>query len=266
LAYSFRAAKVLLSAVELGIFRELADGPLALEDVRSRTGLHPRGVRDFLDALVALDMLERDDNGCYANTEAALRFLIPGTQSYLGELLAHLNAREYPHWDRLSEALRTGKAQFHEGTGDHYQELYADPDEVAQFARAMSGGSLLLAAELANRYPWARHKTFIDIGCAEGCLPVQLAQRHAHLSGGGFDLPAVAASFHSYVQKHGLSDRLRFYAGDFLRDPLPQADVLIMGRVLHNWDLPTKNMLVRKAHAALEKDGMLIILRTLDRR
>ena len=56
-----------------------------------------------------------------------------------------------------------------------------------------------------------------------------------------------------------MSDRLRFVPGDFFVDPLPAADVLVMGRVLHNWDLPTKRMLLRKAHAALPRDGALIV-------
>ena len=263
LAYAFREAKVLLSAIELGVFRTLADGPLDCNELRTRLGLHSRGARDFLDALVALELLQRDDAGYYGNTEAAERFLVLGGPSYLGGLLQHLNTREYPCWSRLPDALRTGDPQFRNGGADHYQELYADPADVADFARAMSGGSLLLATELANHYAWERHNTFIDIGCAEGCLPVQLAERHPHLTGGGFDLPAIAPSFNSYVQKHGLSDRLRFHAGDFLTDPLPGADVLIMGRVLHNWDLPIKKMLLDKAHAALEPASVLIVYERL---
>jgi hypothetical protein len=99
----------------------------------------------------------------------------------------------------------------------------------------------------------------VDIGTAQGCVPVELARAHAHLSGGGFDLPAVAPIFSRYVASHGLSDRLRFTAGDFFVDDLPRADVLVMGMILHDWDLPAKRMLIGKAYAALEKGGSLII-------
>ena len=263
LAYAFRAAKAVFSAVELGIFRELADGPRGIHTLCDRTGLHARGARDFLDALVALDMLERGDDGSYRNTATADLYLVPARPDYLGHLLEHLNRREYPCWCRLTEALQTGRAQFGSNVADHYEQLYTRQADVAGFARAMSGGSLLLAQELARRYPWQRHKTFVDIGCAEGCLPVQIAQVHGHLSGGGFDLPAIRSAFDSYVHRHRLADRLRFYPGDFLRDHFPRADVLVMGRVLHNWDLPTKKMLLTKAYASLEPGGVLMVYERL---
>src|SRR5262245_64669195 len=75
LAYAFREAKALLSAVELGIFDALADGHLTLEVLRERIGLHPRGARDFLDALVALGLLDRDAKGRYSNKAATRQHL-----------------------------------------------------------------------------------------------------------------------------------------------------------------------------------------------
>jgi tRNA A58 N-methylase Trm61 len=91
------------------------------------------------------------------------------------------------------------------------------------------------------------------------CLPVEISSVHPHLTGGGFDLPAIEPIFMSYIRKHGLSDRLQFYPGDFFSDPLPEADVHVMGRILHNWDLPTKTMLLARAHQALPVGGALIV-------
>ena len=99
----------------------------------------------------------------------------------------------------------------------------------------------------------------IDVGTAQGCMPVELARSHAHLRGGGFDLPQVEPVFTDYVRRNGLSDRLRFYPGDFMHEDLPKADVLVMGRILHNWDLPTKKLLLRKAAQALPDGGALIV-------
>ena len=263
LAYAFRGAKALLSAVELGVFGALTGGRLNVDALGRRIGIHRRGACDFFDALVALGLLCRDADGCYSNSRASDRFLVPGKSSYIGGLLSHLNTREYPHWNMLTRALLTGAAQFGSGEAGHYQELYANPAAVEEFAQAMSGGSLLVAKALAQRFPWDKYKTVIDVGSAEGCLPVEIAQVHAHLSGGGFDLPPLAGAFISYVHKHGLSERLSFYSGDFLQDPLPAADVLVMGRVLHNWDLSTKKMLLGKAYAALPRGGALIIYERL---
>ena len=69
--------------------------------------------------------------------------------------------------------------------------------------------------------------------------------------------------FDDYVREHELSSRLRFYAGDFLKDPLPTADVIVFGRVLHNWDLPTRRLLLKKAYDALPSRGAIIIYERL---
>jgi hypothetical protein len=261
LAYSFREAKVLLSASELGVFDVLAHGSVEFEILVKRVGLHERGARDFLDALVALGVLGRDPQGRYSNTPTADRYLVTGKPAYLGGLLRHLNEREYPHWARLSNALQSGQAQL--GGGEHYSDLYSDPAAAESFAEAMSGATALTAQALAISFPWQDYRTLVDIGCAEGCLPVAIALAHPHVSGGGFDLLAIGKAFERYVQKHELSNRLRFYPGDFLKDPLPEADVLVMGRVLHNWDLATKKTLLGKAHAALASGGALIIYERL---
>jgi hypothetical protein len=90
-------------------------------------------------------------------------------------------------------------------------------------------------------------------------VPVQLALRHPHLTGGGFDLPETGQFFNDYVASHGLADRLQFHPGDFFTDPLPAADVLVMGHILHDWSLDEKLVLLRKAYDALPDGGALII-------
>ena len=260
LAMGFAASKTLLSAVEIGVFGAFAQGPLDLSALRARLGLHERAARDFFDALVALGLLRRDDAGRYSNSEEADRFLDPAGPGYIGGIIEMFNARLYRFWGSLTEALRTGMPQNEaKYGGDLFAALYTDPDQLEGFLRAMTGQSLPVAQALARVFPWETARTVVDIGTAQGCVPVELARSHAHLSGGGFDLPAVAPIFSRYVASHGLSDRLRFMPGDFFADDLPRADVLVMGMILHDWDLPSKRMLISKAHAALEKGGSLII-------
>ena len=127
----------------------------------------------------------------------------------------------------------------------------------------MSSGTLLAADAMAERFPWRDYRTLFDVGTAQGCLPVRIALSHPHIAGGGFDLPPLKGLFEDYVSRHGLGDRLHFQAGDFFKDPLPSADVLVMGRVLHNWDLTTKRMLLRKAYEALRRGGALIVYESL---
>lgn len=263
LGLAFRAAKALLSAVELGVFTALAESPLDLDTLRKRVGIDERGARDFFDALVALGMLERDESGHYANTLETDLYLDRQKPTYIGGELDHFNTYVYPHWNLLTPALRTGKPQSGARATGHYPALYADQAALETLVKGMTGGTLPVAKALAAKFNWQNYKTIIDVGTAQGCLPVQIAHAHPHISGGGFDLPPVAPHFGNYVREHDLSHRLRFYAGDFLQDPLPSADVLVFGRVLHNWDIATKRMLLKKAYDALPAGGVLIVYERL---
>jgi hypothetical protein len=258
-SYAFWKTKALLSAVELDLFSVLAEGPLDIQSLVDRLGLHGRGAHDFFDALVALGLLRRGADGRYSNQPDTDFYLDRCKPTYLGDLLKHLNARHYMNWSLLTQALRTGVPQSGAlGTGS-YPALYEDTATQQLFLNGMSAGSLIAAKTLAKKFPWSDFKTIIDVGTAQGCVPVELARVHPHLSGGGFDLPAIEPAFVSYVHKHGLSDRLRFYPGDFFADRLPEADVLVMGRILHNWDLPARKLLLDKAYAALPTDGALVV-------
>jgi O-methyltransferase domain/Dimerisation domain len=263
LGLGFWGSKTLLSAVELGVFTHLAPGPLSGQTLVERLGLNGRGAHDFLDALVALGMLERG-GGAYANTAATDLFLDRKKQGYVGGLLEMANARLYPFWGSLTEALKTGRPQNEaKQGGDFFASLYADAERLAGFLKAMTGISMGSAIAIAEKFPWRDYKTFADVGAAQGGLPVQVGLAHPHLRGLGFDLPAVQPHFEAYVRHHGLSERIAFKAGDFFTGPLPQADVLVMGHVLHDWDLDQKRTLIRKAYAALPSGGALIAYETI---
>ena len=264
LGMGFWGSKALLSAVELGLFSELAtSGPLGSETLRERLGLHQRSACDFLDALVALGMLERED-GKYANTPATGLFLDRTKPSYIGGILEMANARLFGFWDSLTEGLRTGAPQNEAKTGGSlFDVLYADPEKLGGFVKAMTGISAGDAQAIASSFPWERYQTFIDIGCAEGCIPVAVARAHKHITGGGFDLSKVQPFFDEYVAQAGLTDRLRFLPGDFFTDPLPSADVLCMGHILHDWSMDEKRALLEKAYAALPDGGALIVYESI---
>jgi SAM-dependent methyltransferase len=260
LGLAFWGSKTLLTAVELGLFGVLAQAPADAEQLRLRLGLHGRATPDFLDALVALGMLTRDDAGRYANTPTTALFLDPATPSYVGGLLEMANARLYPFWGRLTEGLRTGLPQNEARDGsDFFGALYADEERLGQFLHAMTSLSAGASRAIADLFPWQEHATVLDIGCAEGGLLVALAQTHAHLHGTGLDLPPVRGPFERNVASFGLADRLAFAAGDFFAGPLPQADVITIGHVLHDWSLDERLQLLRAAHAALPVGGAVIV-------
>jgi hypothetical protein len=263
LGFGYWGSRALLSAVELGLFTELARGPLALEEIRARLGLHERSARDFLDALVALGMLQRDQ-GTYANTPATDLYLDRAKPTYLGGMLEMMSTRLFRFWADLTEGLKTGMPQNEvKHGGDLFGTLYSDPRRLEQFLSAMTGLSLGIAHAIAGKFPWSQYRSFVDIGVAQGGLAVELAQAHKHLTGIGADLPVVGPIFNRYVASHGLEDRLEFAKLDFFKEPFPRADVVIMGHILHDWDLPTKKMLLGKAYDALPAGGSLIVFEAI---
>jgi hypothetical protein len=263
LCNAFQSSRVLHSASELGVFTALADEPLDAAALARKIAIAERGARDFFDALVSLGLLERNEHGLYRNSEPSSHFLDQRKATYIGGLLAHANLRVYPQWTDLTRTLRMGGPETHDQP-NFYQKLYCDPTKLEAFAKGMTGGSRLVANEIAERFPWHEFASMVDIGTAQGCLPIAIAAGHPRIICGGFDLPQVRDLFEGYAREHGLSeDRLRFHPGDFMSDPLPNADVIVMGRVLHNWDLPTKMLLLRKAHDALPRDGRIIIYERL---
>jgi O-methyltransferase domain/Dimerisation domain len=257
---AFWASKTLLSAVEIGVFTELAHGPETLESLQGRLGLHPRAARDFLDALVALGFLQRAD-GRYSNTPDTDLFLDRRKPSYVGGILEMENHRLYPFWGRLTTGLRTGLPQneLRDGGSGIFETLYADPARLREFLAAMTGISHGANLAIARLFAWASYKTFVDVGTAQGDLAAQVALANPHLTGTGFDLHGVAPVFEEYVAGAGVASRLAFRAGDFFADALPKADVVLMGHILHDWDLPTKQMLIRKAFEALPAGGALVV-------
>lgn len=257
---AFWASKTLMSAVEMEVFTELARGPETLQALTGRLGLYPRAARDFLDALVALGFLERE-NDQYRNTAATDIFLDKHKPSYIGGMIEMANQRLYGHWGHLTTALRTGKHQNEAAHGepDIFGALYSDPGRLKTFLHAMTGISRGANLAIATRFPWSKYNTVADCGTAQGDLIVQVALKNPHVHGIGFDLPEVAPIFEEYVEQNDLSSRLRFQSGSFFTDPLPKVDVIMMGHILHDWNLDEKKMLIRKAYEALPPGGAYIV-------
>jgi O-methyltransferase domain/Dimerisation domain len=260
----FWASKTLLSAVEMEVFTELAKHPEDLKTLQGRLGLHPRSARDFLDALVALGFLERID-GKYYNTRETDLYLDKRKPSYIGGLLEMANLRLFGFWNHLTEGLRSGKPQNEvKGGGESFfTALYSDPARLKGFLSAMTGLSRGANLAIAKQFPWKSYRGFVDVGTAQGDLAVQVALVHPHLSGIGFDLAEVEPIFEEYATQNGLSGRLRFVSGDFFNQSFPNADVVMMGHILHDWSLQEKKLLIQKAYEAIPKGGALLVYESI---
>jgi len=267
-AFGFWSSKVLLTAVEFGVFTKLGDRRLTGAELGTEIGIHPRGISDFFDALVAMKFLEREGDGSgakYGNTPAGLLYLDRKSPRYVGGILEMLNARLFKFWHDLPEALRTGKPQneIKHGQKGMFEELYAELPRLEQFMGAMTGLSRINFEAFAEKFDFSRYKTLCDVGGATGLLCTEVAKRHSHLACTSFDLPPVAPIAQKAIAAAGLSNRVRTAAGDFFQDPLPKADVITMGMILHDWNLEKKMHLIRAAYEALPPGGALVAIEAL---
>jgi predicted O-methyltransferase YrrM len=266
--FGFWPSRALLTAVELRLFTVLGRGPATRGQVEGALGIRSRHGADFLDGLVSLGLLDRTGEGTaatYANTAETAAFLDETSPTYVGGILEMAGARLYRFWGGLTEGLLTGEPQNETRHGETpmFEELYRDPDRLEQFMRAMSGLSRPRFQALAEVFDFTRHGSVADIGGAAADLSVVLAERHPHLRLTTFDLPEVAPIATRSVAAAGLSYRVSVAAGDFFRDPLPRADVLTMGMILHDWDLDAKLHLLRAAYEALPPGGALVAVESL---
>jgi hypothetical protein len=261
-------SKVLLAAAKLHLFDELRDGPLTAEQIRRRLELHPRAMPDFLDALVALGMLDREGDGPearYANTPETARFLVRDSDAYMGGILEMYNDRLFRFWSNLEDGLRTGQPQneLQHGGSSMFAELYSEPARLEQFMAAMSGISRPNFVSLAERFDFTPYRTLCDVGGAAAELSCAVAARHPGLRCLSFDMPAVEPIARAAIERRGLADRVSVASGDFFRDPLPRADVITMGMILHDWNLEKKKALIAAAYQALPADGAFVAVEHL---
>lgn len=264
----FWPAKTMLSAVELGVFTALSEKPLTARELQRELGLHPRGVTDFLDTLVALSLVERDGEGeaaLYRNTDETAHFLDRNSSAYIGGFFEMANTRLYRFWGDLTEALKTGQPQNemkHGGAG-MFEELYRDPERLERFVHAMAGISLANFETFAEKFDFAPYKTLCDVGGATGQLSIFVARRHPHMTCRTCDLTPVEPIARKTIEAQGLGERITASSVDFFHEPLPKADVITMGMILHDWNLEKKMQLIQAAYDALPRGGAFVTIENL---
>jgi precorrin-6B methylase 2 len=265
---AFWPAKVLLSAIELQLFTTLGGQAMTGAELQSALQLHPRANPDFLDTLVALGFLGRDGDGPlarYRNTEETALFLDRASPQFMGGFLEMANERLYPFWGGLTDGLRTGRPQneIKQNGASMFAELYSKPERLEQFMDAMSGISAANFQSFADKFDFSRYQTLCDVGGATGQLSLSVARRHPHLRCTSVDLPAVTGIATRKIAAAGLDQRVTARALDFFNEPLPKADVITMGMILHDWNLEKKMHLIRAAYDALPPGGAFVVVENL---
>jgi hypothetical protein len=265
----FWASKTLLSAVHFSLFTLLSGKKMSGAEIKEKLGLKTtqRHVYDFLDTLVSLGFLERSgvlDDAQYSNTTETDIFLDENKPSYIGGILKMGNHRLYRFWADLEEGLITGEPQNEtKGSlvGDSgFAKLYESPERLREFVNAMSGIQMGNFMALVKKFNFSNYKTLCDVGGADGWLSIQVALSHPNIQCTTTDLKQVESLAIEKIGKFNLGNRIKFHAHDFNKDPIPSAEVITMGNIIHGMTEDVKKEMIKKVYNALPENGAFIVI------
>ena len=263
----FWASKILLSAIKFQVFTKLADRKkMSARQIKTSLNLNctDRHFYDFLDALTVFGFLNREgllETAIYSNSPDTDTFLDKNKPSYIGGILEMMNNRLYGFWGHLEEGLITGLPQNEAKEGqDFFGLIYQDPAKLREFINAMSGIQMGNFMTFAQKFDFSKYKTLTDIGGSAGLLSLMVAKYQAHMSCTTFDLPPVEPIAMETIQKFQLTTKVKVQSGDFFADAFPNADIITMGNILHDWDEEKKKMLMKKAYDALPEGGAFVAI------
>ena len=176
-----------------------------------------------------------------------------------------LNSRLYHHWANLEEGLLTGMPQNEakNGNGDLFGIIYKDPQKLRGFINAMSGIQRGNFMAFAQSFDFSNYKTLTDAGGAGSLLSLSVAKAQPHMSCISFDLPVVEPIAEEYIQQANLGEQVKTASGDFFSDPIPPADVVVMGNILHDWEEEKKLILMKKAYDAIPDGGAFVAIENI---
>ncbi|NWW60227.1 ASML protein, partial [Ifrita kowaldi] len=263
----FRASKALFVASKLKIFDHLKDkGPMKAVDIANDVGTSVCGTERLLDACASLGLLEKTPQG-YSNTDSANTYLTSDGKYSLHGYIIHSNDHLWPLFTNLESAVKDGSRQNHRAFGKKADDLFKDyyhSQEVKQrFMAAMHSIAHLTARDVATAFDLSQFKSACDLGGCTGALAHELVQVYPNLKVTVFDLPEVIANT-SYFQPSGQHTApVTFVSGDFFKDDLPEADLYILSRVLHDWPDEKIHVLLSKISAVCRPGNALLVAETV---
>jgi acetylserotonin N-methyltransferase len=262
---AFRCSKVMFAAVALGVFDRLAAGPAALPDLARDLGVNADALGRLLDACVGLRLLQRTDGG-YANTPAASAYLCKDSPRRLTGYLNYSNAVLWNLWAHLEDAVREGTHRWRQTyglDGPIFSHFFRSEDDTREFLLGMHGQGQLSSPEVAAAFDLGRFHRLADLGGATGHLAISACRRYPNLRAVVLDLPAVVPLAREIVADSGVGDRIEVVPGDFFVDPLPEADLFSVGRILHDWSEDKIRRLLRAVYQRLPVGGALLVAEKL---
>jgi acetylserotonin O-methyltransferase len=262
-----RVSKATFTALSLGIFDALHEGPASLDQLAERLHCASHALERLLGACCGLGLLELRD-GRYHNRPVATRFLRVHSPETLSGYMLYADRISFRLWGRLEDAVREGTHRWDQefGSGENiFAHFFATDEAKHTFLAGMHGLGLLASPAIAAAFDLSRFRRLVDVGGGSGHLAIEVCRRYPTITGCVFDLPAVTPVAQRYIAEAGLGERIATADGDFFNDRLPEADLYSAGRILHDWSDEKVGFLLDKVFNALPAGGGLLICeKTLD--
>lgn len=262
---AFRRSKIMFTAVSLGVFDRLSKGPADARVLATEFACNQDALERLLDACVGLGLL-RKEAGKYSNQPAAETYLTRSNPATLAGYILYSDRALYPLWGKLEDAVREGTNRWRQvfgAEGGVFENLFSTAEARRDFLKGMNGFGLLSSPRVAAAFDLSRFHKLVDLGGATGHLPIEACKRFSRLRAAVFDLPGVIEVAREYIERAGLAGRIEVIAGDFFEDPLPDADLFSLGRILHDWSEEKIRKLLRRIFDRLPSGGALLVAERL---
>jgi len=262
---AFRCSKVLFTAVALGIFDRLEEGDAILDELARASNTNADALERLLDACVYLKLLTRKD-AMYVNTPVASAYLCSKSPRRITGYLNYSNAILWRMWGHLEDAVREGTHRWPQTFGSDgpiFSHFFRNEADKREFLLGMHGQGQMSSPEVVRAFDLSRFKKLVDVGGATGHLAVAACRRYPRLRAAVFDLPMTVPLAKEIIAESDVADRVEVIAGDFFTDPLPEADLRAVGRILHDWSEDKIRLLLAKIYERLPNGGALLVCEKL---
>ena len=263
----FAASQALFNADELNIFNLIDEGTCDLAALSEATGIAPGPLERMLIVCCVVGLLRRDAKS-FQLSDAARACLVKGQPGYVGGLFSFFQRDLYPVFQHLEKGLREQQPQWVNvpeiGESGPFEAIYRDEKSLREFQAAMFQLSYPTALAASDHFDFSRFRYAVDLGGGTGGFLAGLCERVPALQGVIFDLPPVEKLALEQIASRGHEDRVEFVSGDIFNDPLPQnADMFVLGDILHDWGWEEGNRLLEKVYKALPENGVVCIVENL---
>ncbi|HWC95087.1 MAG TPA: class I SAM-dependent methyltransferase [Candidatus Sulfopaludibacter sp.] len=262
---AFRRSKTMFTAVSMGVFDLLHEGPSNAAALAVSLDANGDAMERLLDACAALGLLVKQD-GLYRNTPAAETYLCSASPHTMSGYIRYSDQALYAMWGNLGDAIREGTprwAQTFGLDGPIFTSFFRSDEAMRDFVRGMHGFGMLTSPKVAAAFDLSGFHRLVDLGGATGHLAIACCERYPNLHGVVFDLERVTAMAREQVALSTAGGRLEVQAGDFFESQLPPADLYAVGRILHDWSDEKIERLLHRVYDSLPAGGALLVAEKL---